>query len=68
MNAIATTSGPRAWLSRRLQLINVTLKLRWAEDDRELLARQCALLPLQLKQKDLDIGAMRVEQALLRDR
>lgn len=66
MTVLHTRTGVRAWIARQFDLLNVSWKLRWAESDRELLARQCATLPERLIRMDLDLAELRVRQAILR--
>lgn len=62
-----TRRGLRAWIQRKWEQANVAATLRAAERDRAEFAAQLAALPFALHQLDLDIGALRVRQAHLRN-
>lgn len=63
-----TRTGVCAAIARRFEFVCVSWTLRWAEQDRALLAQQVERLPEQLKQADIDIQHLRVKQALLQPR
>jgi len=67
VNAIATSTGLRAFIARRIELWSVSATLRWAESDRAYLASQLDAGPKRLRQMDRDLEQLRVRQAVLRN-
>lgn len=63
---INTRRGLRAWLARQWELLNVTLTLRWAEDDREQLEDFINAGPRQLRRLNAHIEELRARQERLR--
>jgi hypothetical protein len=61
-----TRRGLIAWVARKLELLQVNATLRWAEQDREQLARDAEALPRELRRLDRDVEVLRVRQAVLR--
>lgn len=64
---LSTRTGVRAYIARRIELLSVTLTIRWAEDDRQFTAAQLASLPVRLKAMDRNLELLRVRQAVLRN-
>lgn len=66
---IQTRRGICSLIARKWELLNVTLTLRWAERDHAHHAQQygaSANLPAVVRQLELDIARLRVQQAILR--
>lgn len=66
MNSVHTRRGLWARIARRWELLNVTLKLRWAERDHKHYAEP-RNLPAVVDRLESDVMELREQQALLRN-